>query len=434
MGSDKQSKGHISHNFLIAISTASWYVTSSKNAVAMQELVQQIREMATTKTQDEQGIIGPTPIVVLAVMVTFLQFLAGVLLCAPVVLFSSYFNGTHNRTLPRYAKTKTTEQSSSSSPADATIETKPLWSYLLVGSLHFIGCLCTNLSFGYGSASLVQVVKLLEPIETLLLTVIVNQLLLGRSHGVTLPKTLSVLVIVTGTSMVLAQKSMKPNVVSVMMAVGSGFAMASRNVAEKSSTITTTSSSSTSRSTLSLSQQPDQGKKTSNWMDAASAGNHKFFIITSIALLPALLLAATNIALAKDGYNTGFRLLSYILSSESGWEAVIFHALFNVSSVMVLSLVSAPTHSLLNVGKRIANVLVAAVAFSVPLEGNGIIGLCVAAMGGILYKTSGLDLKTTLRVLMAVGVLIAGTQVVIYFKELESAVSTSVLLGAEASK
>ena len=222
MESDKQSKGIISHSLLIAIFTASWYVTSAKNAVAMQKLVQHIREMATTKTQDGEGIVGPIQIVVLAVMVTFLQFLAGVFLCAPVVLFSSPWNGTRNRTLPRYANTSTMEQSSSPSAPDATIETKPWWSYLLVGSLHFIGCLCTNHSFGYGSASLVQVVKLLEPIETLLLTILVNQLLLRRSHGVTLQKPLSVLVIVTGTSMVLAQKSMKPNVVPVMMVVGSG--------------------------------------------------------------------------------------------------------------------------------------------------------------------------------------------------------------------
>lgn len=66
-------------------------------------------------------------------------------------------------------------------------------------------------------------------------------------------------------------------------------------------------------------------------------------------------------------------------------QAVIFHCLYNMSSITVLSLTSAPVHSLLNVGKRIANVLSAAVVFSVPLTYWGKIGILLAGMGALLH-------------------------------------------------
>ena len=68
-----------------------------------------------------------------------------------------------------------------------------------------------------------------------------------------------------------------------------------------------------------------------------------------------------------------------------------FHGLYNLASMIVLGLISAPSHSLLNVGKRISNVLVASIVFKEKNEQKGIIGLVVASLGGIAYI---LDPKT----------------------------------------
>ena len=65
---------------------------------------------------------------------------------------------------------------------------------------------------------------------------------------------------------------------------------------------------------------------------------------------------------------------------------LLFHGLFNIASISVLSLISAQTHSLLNVGKRITNVAMASIAFGVQLENSGIFGLLIAAIGGLVYS------------------------------------------------
>jgi hypothetical protein len=206
-----------------------------------------------------------------------------------------------------------------------------------------VGCLCTNMSFAHGSASLVQVVKLLEPIETIMVMAFVNVFLRGKPHGVAASKAISVLVIVTGTSLLLAQKAMQPNITSVVFALLSGFAMASRNVAAKSG-----SSQAASISTDTLVVE-------STWMAASLEGIRNFLRITAIASVPAsvLLLFVEWVGL----YSSGISLIVLICRSGPGCQAVLFHAMYNMASITVLSLVSAPTHSILKVGKRIATLL-----------------------------------------------------------------------------
>ena len=86
--------------------------------------------------------------------------------------------------------------------------------------------------------------------------------------------------------------------------------------------------------------------------------------------------------------NTGIIGMHSLLTS-MGLQAVVFHGLYNMASLSVLSLVSAQTHSLLNVGKRISNVIFAALIFQQPLDARGALGLLIAAIGGIMYSNSG---------------------------------------------
>ena len=53
------------------------------------------------------------------------------------------------------------------------------------------------------------------------------------------------------------------------------------------------------------------------------------------------------------------------------FQAFVFHGLYNLASTTVLTFINAPSHSHLNVGKRILNVLVATMAFGEKLGEGG---------------------------------------------------------------
>ena len=54
------------------------------------------------------------------------------------------------------------------------------------------------MGFMYGSAILVQVVKLLEPVETLILITLVNVCCFRKGHGVTAQKFVGILFVIRG--------------------------------------------------------------------------------------------------------------------------------------------------------------------------------------------------------------------------------------------
>jgi drug/metabolite transporter (DMT)-like permease len=153
-----------------------------------------------------------------AVLLTAAQLVVGSMASLVLIWISKFV-------LPSYSISAIASSSSSSS-------------HVIVGLLHCIGCLCTNIGFAFGSASLVQVIKLLEPIETLLLSAIVI-VLTNTDYATRISEILSVkkmastFIIVGGTSMLLAQKEMEANYKSIVFALGSGFCMALRNVLKK---------------------------------------------------------------------------------------------------------------------------------------------------------------------------------------------------------
>mmetsp|Transcript_2361 Transcript_2361/g.3494 ORF Transcript_2361/g.3494 Transcript_2361/m.3494 type:complete len:1064 (-) Transcript_2361:177-3368(-) len=254
---------------------------------------------------------------------------------------------------------------------------------IMLGTLHFLGCLCTNMGFALGSASVVQVIKLMEPIETLFLTALANIAILKVAHGLTFTKALSVITIVAGTTMLLVQKSdsglgHQVNFWSVFFALCSGFAMASRNVVMK---------------VLSPTAAPpqkgrDEKHVNHGWKQTAVNGLFNYISITSAAAVPAtaflILAEIQGSSQIKDS-----TISTWMIKSQVGNEAIVFHGLYNIASISILCLISAQSHSILNVGKRIVNVLYVSIAFSEPIGFSGIIGLCIAAMGSILYSFGG---------------------------------------------
>jgi hypothetical protein len=57
-----------------------------------------------------------------------------------------------------------------------------------------------------------------------------------------------------------------------------------------------------------------------------------------------------------------------------------------MASITVLSLTSAPVHSLLNVGKRIANVIYASMVFGTIIPKAGKVGLIIVGAGTLIYS------------------------------------------------
>lgn len=239
------------------------------------------------------------------------------------------------------------------------------------------------MGFALGSTSVVQVIKLMEPIETLILTALANILILKVPHGLTFMKTISVFTIVLGTSMLLSQKHKSEtghhvNFGSVFFALCSGFAMASRNVFMK-----------TSKKVADLDRHDTNG-----WKQTAVNGLFNYISITSAAAVPGIffliLIESQNSPQIMDSTIT-----TWMFKSPAGQEAIVFHGIYNIASISVLCLISIQSHSLLNVGKRIVNVLYASIVFDESIGFIGFFGLCIAAMGGIIHS-SGIHVTKTI--------------------------------------
>lgn len=372
--------------FLIVSSfTVCWYLTSSKNAIASQQLVQQYENAKLSNAEDAnntKSIVSQlqSPLCMMLVL-TALQMLVGLGICMILISLLSLFS-SNRKGLIKQLKEEMVCVCLCTTSCDKW-RNKGGIRVLVVGCLHFLGCLCTNMGFAFGSASVVQVIKLLEPIETLLLTSMFHVVILRTRHGVTFAKTLSVVTIVFGTSLLLMQKSIGKHVnyKSVTFALLSGIAMASRNVIKKG---------------VGHNDQNDAGKE-KDWNEAAMGGMLNFCAITTMAAIPATLclIAVEMEMLGGNSSSGGIPIINgsitvWIMGTtgagQTGNEAVFFHGLYNIASISVLSLISAQSHSLLNVGKRIFNVITAAIIFHENISPNGILGLCIAACGGILYS------------------------------------------------
>ena len=369
-----------------SIFTVCWYYTSSRNAIATQKLVQEFSKHAAQTLDPKNSnhlLLDLNSHYAVMVALTALQLLVGLCIGLPVHYMLSRSKVGD--------KIKNEDMGPTSSiPASSTITTMAMCKgdikIFAVGMLHLLGCFCTNMGFALGSASIVQVIKLLEPIETLCLMALFNVFILKKNHGVTFAKFLSVGTIVLGTSMLLGSKGIAQhlNLQAALFALCSGFAMASRNVIKSKSAFVDIE---TSKEKLPTSNK--NGHASSPFKVAAMNGIVDFSIITAIAAIPAffgLILVEMKGCSQLDGSISMWMLMS---AGQVGKEAIIFHGLYNIASISVLCLISAQSHSLLNVGKRICNVLAAAVIFNEPVGHSGIMGLCIAAIGGLVYSFAG---------------------------------------------
>mmetsp|Transcript_22574 Transcript_22574/g.55939 ORF Transcript_22574/g.55939 Transcript_22574/m.55939 type:complete len:456 (-) Transcript_22574:1863-3230(-) len=357
----------------IAFATGFWYFSSSINAVASQKLFSGLKKSESLQQGlDELATSSGKSIISMAVILTVSQLTVGGILSLAFL----FFVGAPQPSDMAPDNNNTSETESSTTTTTSRIHRLVDFFQgihkldLAIGLLHCVGSIFTNIGYGFGSASLVQVIKLLEPIETLLLTALVQRSLQALSFK----KVTSTFTIIGGTYMLLKNPSIDVNPKSVLFAIGSGMCMASRNVLSKTR----------------------QQKPSSHDHEVANSfrailhkGMKKFATITVTSAVSALvlggLMALSSLPLFKILVPQLLEFSPKILN-----QTIVFHCLYNMASITVLSLTSATTHSLMNVGKRIANVMIASVAFSIPLTVGGKVGLCVAAVGATFYndKTS----------------------------------------------
>ena len=345
---------------IVAIFTVIWYYTSSKNAVATQHLVQQIMPNRNENVSREQ----------MMVILTTYQLLAGLCIALPIYFILKKFDKSQQtEKIEKDEKIAGITILPENITGEFAVQTnnkpfkKKLQNYipvgdkpfLMIGIFHSLGSLFTNLGFTYGSASVVQIIKLIEPIETLVLTVIFEQ----SFKEVTARKYISMMVMITGTAILLSQKKKDSsvNIFSITFALLSGASMSFRNVTVKYF-------------------QTKEAEKTATAVNAV----HKYIEITSAGAMISciqLLFTIQNLP----------RFSRMIFTCEwYGFQAIVFHGLFNLASISVLSFINASSHSLLNVGKRILNVLVATMAFDEKVGEEGVFGLVIAFIGGIAYS------------------------------------------------
>jgi len=328
--SQSQLKSNKLQNTTIAILCFIWYFTSGQNTVSIKKYSAIFREHYS---QNDGEIDVETTIKIMLVL-TCLQLGTCTIFSTCLLVLKLYIYPT----------------------PDSSDEEEPIWDHFrpewtiakcAVPALHFIGSVSTNIGFMYGSASLVQIIKLLEPTQTLILWV----LLAGyfhKEHGVTKMKVLSIALITLGAVIAMFEKSMHVNVNALFFSFCSGTALSLRNVLKKVSST----------------------KKLDGILNIAVLSMNacwiSFIVSTTVA-------RGDWIVIAKMSFSINL---------------LLYYASYNTASLLVLSFVSAPTHSLLNVGKRFYNICLTMVIFDRNIPLRVLWGVMISTVGSTFYVGS----------------------------------------------
>jgi len=229
--------------------------------------------------------------------------------------------------------------------------------------VHGFGNLSTNLGYMYGKASIIQVLKLLEPFETLILSFFLFSEV-TCSTGVVCSMS-----IVVGASMSLLQQQSEPiATAAIVYAIISGFTLSSRNVLQRKHG----QSDNTMKDFTKLERALIQFTQMSYYSGMEVA---MFTLIQylTLSILPIL----------SDGSTQHADILS---TQHVTLELAVYHPLYNVFSMITLGFVSALTHSLWNAAKRVFAVLLAMVWFREGMNATTVLRLTVIGVGAVWYS------------------------------------------------
>lgn len=296
-----------------------WYWTNGMNGISMQSYAEEVNDPAFLST-------------------AYLRFLSTVALTGVVTTFQLLSGALIGRLLLLGLNRSITWQQITSTH------------WLPLSGLHALGSIATNLGFMYGKASLVQVIKLLEPFETLLLSH-----LLFQEGKFTIGIVSSMLVVVGAAMSLLKLQSTPPHPLSIAFAVLSGLTLSSRNVLQRKH------------------HHQQHQESIQHW-----------------SKLEKSIVQFTQLSFYSGLWTGAWAVVLYAIVRPHfvpcSFQVVLWHPLYNVFSMITLGFCSALTHSLLNAGKRVFAICMAMLWFREGLNPATLAGLALVGVGGSWYS------------------------------------------------
>lgn len=305
--------------FLMQIANImAWYWTNGMNGIAMQSYAEKVNDPSLLPS----AYLRFFSTIALTGVVTCFQLLLGALI-GRFLLFS-------------LNKTITWQQITSTHS-------------LPLSGLHALGSIATNLGFMYGKASLVQVIKLLEPFETLMLSQV-----FFKEGKCSIGIVSSMMVVVGAAMSLLKLQSTPPHPLSILFAILSGLTLSCRNVLQRKH----------------------------HHQDTAA--------IQHWSKLEKSVVQFTQLSYFSGLWTGQFALVIYLMVQPHfvpcNYQVLLWHPLYNVFSMITLGFCSALTHSLLNAGKRVFAICMAMLWFREGLNPATLAGLALVGIGGFWYS------------------------------------------------
>jgi hypothetical protein len=325
-------------SFLLLLANMfAWSVTNGMNGIAMQDVA-----MVLQKSSSASSLWLNT------CFLTASQLLLGAALGGFMILVHTKLIGGSKRT----------GSLQFTMPTSTGVHVRGADTFLCL--LHCCGNLFNNIGIMYGSASLVQVIKLIEPFETLILSKLI---LKDNDEGKPLTKgVVAAMALTVGGAISLIQsRPGAPPVLSCAFAFVSGVMICMRNVLQR-----------LQHNNNSVNQQQQQLEQ------EVSGLEHALVQFTSMSLQSGVLLLS-------------FSILYWLVANETimRWHVIrvlSWHPLYNLFSMVTLSFCSALTHSLLNAGKRVVAIGMAVIWFKEGLTRQTSFGLIYVTVGGCWYS------------------------------------------------
>jgi drug/metabolite transporter (DMT)-like permease len=332
---------------LLLCNTIAWYVTNGMNGIALQSFSSHVRDYRAEK----EDLVSNIAVMLL---VTGVQLAFGVVVGFVVLWAFSLMQPSANR--GRRFQVSMARQE------------------VILDSLHCIGSTCTNLGFSYGSASLIQILKLLEPFETLVL----SRLLLPDESKITIGVVSSMIFVVGSAVSLIRIRPDKPHPHALLFAVLSGVTLSWRNVLQRKQHVQAQVDA----------QHEDYNKHVSKVERSVELFTKLSFHSAAMAFLVSFPLNGLLLATSTSHSN----VLRMVLVEALNWRVLTWHPLYNTFSMITLGFCSALTHSLLNAGKRVFAIVMAIVWFREDFTLATLLGLIAVACGGCWYT---LEAKVT---------------------------------------
>eukprot|EP00529_Nitzschia_sp_RCC80_P013668 CAMPEP_0113493214 /NCGR_PEP_ID=MMETSP0014_2-20120614/28477_1 /TAXON_ID=2857 /ORGANISM="Nitzschia sp." /LENGTH=592 /DNA_ID=CAMNT_0000387071 /DNA_START=164 /DNA_END=1943 /DNA_ORIENTATION=- /assembly_acc=CAM_ASM_000159 len=264
--------------------------------------------------------------------------------------------------------------------------------------IHAVGSLATNVGFMYGKASVIQVIKLLEPFETLLLSQ-----LLFQEGNCSIGIVASMSVVVGAAMSLLKLQSTTPLPQAVIAAVASGLTLSCRNVLQRkhhhqhSSSASGNATGTLSKNVTSTSpQDPPTSSSATAAVQSVSLSDltkleKSVLQFTQLSFYSGLWTGVISLVLwlvimAPEG-NESIEETTSSTTRTTPTQVFLWHPLYNVFSMITLGFCSALTHSLLNAGKRVFAICMAMVWFREGFNSKTMAGLLLVGVGGVWYSS-----------------------------------------------